>query len=790
LQRRSTALAELLTQASEAHITSALGTDLRLDLTGRDGIPDDGDLTGGRAFGNLPCGEGFIAPLSGEGRMATSSLAGIGLPKGEAPVLTIEGGRLVHATQPEGERVLTNLRAAGEEGTNLAELGIGTNEKGQADRQHLEDEKILGTVHVAFGASAGIGGTVSVPVHLDCVILEPTLHVGGRRAGPWPLRAGGLDRDPHRPHRPAHVRPARAGRATALAAPGSGSSSYGGAGEAGEGAEASPAEEARAGGSGGEGSGVAFLGFIGLFLLFLVVSALLGAWQVRRARKRRAARVRRVQLASAEAADDDPDFAADAVVRGATALFGGVMSAWTHRDRDALRAQLGADLMVEWERRLDDFDRKGWHNVCEVRRGPEIAYVGLVNREGHDDDRIVVRVEATLNDYVRDRNGTRINHSGSTSQTVTLAEYWTLGKHGGRWRLLSIEQDAEGAHHLDAPIVASPWSDGRLRDQAVTELATADAVPDAQIAGLADLDFDGTARGGGARPRAGRRTLRARRARDRGAPRRRGVGRGRRRRGCGAGARRDTGRRARAPLRGRRQRAHAARRARATPERAADHGAARRRHAAGDDRRSRPQRAPLPRGPRHRRGGRGQQGARRDVHRALDDDPGPHGRDALADRRDRRRGARRLTLLAVPNVSEGRDFAVLDAVGAAFAGAELLDRHVDPDHHRAVFTLAGAPGSLGRAVLAGVREAVARIDLTRHKGAHPRVGAVDVAPIVFLDASGRGAAAAEAIVLADAVGHELELPVFLYGALAGGRTRAELRRGGPAGLAERMASGS
>jgi glutamate formiminotransferase len=148
-----------------------------------------------------------------------------------------------------------------------------------------------------------------------------------------------------------------------------------------------------------------------------------------------------------------------------------------------------------------------------------------------------------------------------------------------------------------------------------------------------------------------------------------------------------------------------------------------------------------------------------------------------------------LTLLAVPNVSEGRDFAVLDAVGAAFAGAELLDRHVDPDHHRAVFTLAGAPGSLGRAVLAGVREAVARIDLTRHKGAHPRVGAVDVAPIVFLDASGRGAAAAEAIVLADAVGHELELPVFLYGALAGGRTRAELRRGGPAGLAERMASG-
>jgi glutamate formiminotransferase len=150
-----------------------------------------------------------------------------------------------------------------------------------------------------------------------------------------------------------------------------------------------------------------------------------------------------------------------------------------------------------------------------------------------------------------------------------------------------------------------------------------------------------------------------------------------------------------------------------------------------------------------------------------------------------------LTLLAVPNVSEGRDGAVLDAIGAAFtaAGARVLDRHQDPDHHRAVFTLAGAPGALAAAVRNGVAEAVARIDISRHEGVHPRVGAVDVAPIVYLDAADRGAAAAEALVLADALGHELELPVFLYGDLAGGRTRAELRRGGPAGLAQRIASG-
>ena len=80
--------------------------------------------------------------------------------------------------------------------------------------------------------------------------------------------------------------------------------------------------------------------------------------------------------------------------------------------------------------------------------------------------------------------------------------------------------------------------------------------------------------------------------------------------------------------------------------------------------------------------------------------------------------------------------------------------------------------------MAGAREAIARIDLTHHAGAHPRVGAVDVAPIVYLRPEDRGAAVAEALVLADRLGHELQVPVYLYGDLAGGRTRAELRRGG------------
>jgi glutamate formiminotransferase/glutamate formiminotransferase/formiminotetrahydrofolate cyclodeaminase len=147
-------------------------------------------------------------------------------------------------------------------------------------------------------------------------------------------------------------------------------------------------------------------------------------------------------------------------------------------------------------------------------------------------------------------------------------------------------------------------------------------------------------------------------------------------------------------------------------------------------------------------------------------------------------------LLAVPNVSEGRDAGVLDAIGAAFAagGARVLDRHEDPDHNRAVFTLAAPPGALHAALAEGANAAIERIDLSRHAGLHPHVGALDVAPIVFRAPDQRGAAAAEALALGDALG-ELGLPVFLYGALAGGRTRAQLRAGGPPGLAERMADG-
>jgi glutamate formiminotransferase / 5-formyltetrahydrofolate cyclo-ligase len=176
-------------------------------------------------------------------------------------------------------------------------------------------------------------------------------------------------------------------------------------------------------------------------------------------------------------------------------------------------------------------------------------------------------------------------------------------------------------------------------------------------------------------------------------------------------------------------------------------------------------------------------------------------------------------LLAVPNVSEGRDDATIARIGAAFApngnpaappaeaagggGADgavrLLDVHSDADHHRSVFTLAGPAPQLADALVRGAAAAVAEIDVVARAsggaaeaGAHPHVGAIDVVPLVYFDARARGAACAEALVVADRIASELDVPVFLYGELADGRpgtSRADFRRGGIAGLARRMAGG-
>jgi glutamate formiminotransferase/glutamate formiminotransferase/formiminotetrahydrofolate cyclodeaminase len=147
-------------------------------------------------------------------------------------------------------------------------------------------------------------------------------------------------------------------------------------------------------------------------------------------------------------------------------------------------------------------------------------------------------------------------------------------------------------------------------------------------------------------------------------------------------------------------------------------------------------------------------------------------------------------LEAVPNVSEGRDAKVVAAIGAAFAtGAALLDVHLDADHHRSVYTLAGEDDALVDGLVNGVAAAVARIDLRRHEGVHPRVGAADVVPVVPLRREDMALAKDAALAVAARLGTDLGLPVFLYGEVGAGQRPAFFRRGGPEELQRRIAAG-
>ncbi|HEY2321073.1 MAG TPA: Tim44-like domain-containing protein [Solirubrobacteraceae bacterium] len=293
----------------------------------------------------------------------------------------------------------------------------------------------------------------------------------------------------------------------ALAAAGGGSSGFSGGGE----------------GGGGHGSGfalfilirllidIAVLGhglgalvLIGLGLLYLFITRIvpkLQAWWAERAaqrsggRHKTSKRERRVELAAAEAADEDPDFAPERVRAAAGSLFLDIERAWDAGDRLAMRSLVAPDLLVEWERRLDDFDARGWHNHIEPIGEPVVEYVGLRRTGDEATDHVVVRIDARVKDYVVDRYGRRIKRTGSLGEVTRVREFWTLQKRGGRWTLASIEVGGEGKHALDEEIVATAWGDETgMRDQALVEGAVADQVPEGtRVAEVADLQYDGDA---------------------------------------------------------------------------------------------------------------------------------------------------------------------------------------------------------------------------------------------------------------------------------------------------------
>jgi predicted lipid-binding transport protein (Tim44 family) len=245
------------------------------------------------------------------------------------------------------------------------------------------------------------------------------------------------------------------------------------------------------GGRGYGGGGFLFIGGGGAVILIIIVIAVVLFYVLPRvmkaaekgatATKRRTTarqlieRDRVVSTQATEAAMEDSAFDPDDVRAAAAGLVIDTQEAWDARDRDRLAHLVGPDLLREWTRRLDDFQRRGWHAHAGVSEAPEVRIVGLTNREGEDDDQVVVHIKAKAQSWVETRRGETLYEDGASGPNVTLSQYWTLGRREGRWILVSIEEEGEGDHNLSAPVVARPDSDPSLSDRSRTELATADA---------------------------------------------------------------------------------------------------------------------------------------------------------------------------------------------------------------------------------------------------------------------------------------------------------------------------
>lgn len=176
-------LADSLSEGRQARVTTPAGTDLTFSLEMRKGIADTGILHEKGAMGNLPAGEAFIAPLEGKTfgvAVIDGSMAGVGVVKTPIKMLVKDGYVTQITGGTEAEALSKLLEGKGEAAKNIAELGIGTNDKATLSGNILEDEKVMGTVHVAIGDNSTIGGNVKAPVHLDGIMKKPTLIIDGK----------------------------------------------------------------------------------------------------------------------------------------------------------------------------------------------------------------------------------------------------------------------------------------------------------------------------------------------------------------------------------------------------------------------------------------------------------------------------------------------------------------------------------------------------------------------------------------------------------------------------------
>ncbi len=178
VKRVTEAVASILDRGSEVRVTSPSGTDLTLGIEGRIALRDDGDYTRPGLWGNLPAGEACLAPVEaeGEGVLVVDIVSGL---SASASRVVIRNGRAVEFNS-EAKWLENMLRNVGECAFQVAELGVGTNPKARIVGNVLEDEKVMGTMHVAFGDNASFpGGKNKCGIHIDLIVLEPTLIVDG-----------------------------------------------------------------------------------------------------------------------------------------------------------------------------------------------------------------------------------------------------------------------------------------------------------------------------------------------------------------------------------------------------------------------------------------------------------------------------------------------------------------------------------------------------------------------------------------------------------------------------------
>ncbi|WP_339299052.1 aminopeptidase [Paenibacillus sp. FSL R5-0623] len=153
------------------------GHSLSFSIEDRNGVPSTGMYLNPGESGNLPSGEAYIAPVEGKGEgriVVDGSVAGIGALR-EPLILTVKEGRLVSAEGPDGAQLLATLGEG--DGRFLGEFGIGTNNKARITGVVLEDEKVYGTIHVAFGSNNTFGGTIAAGVHIDAVVQKPDVYI-------------------------------------------------------------------------------------------------------------------------------------------------------------------------------------------------------------------------------------------------------------------------------------------------------------------------------------------------------------------------------------------------------------------------------------------------------------------------------------------------------------------------------------------------------------------------------------------------------------------------------------